>query len=921
MRPLKLMMSAFGPYAGTNELDLSKLGRNGLYLVTGDTGAGKTTIFDAITYALYGEPSGNSRDANMFRSKYADANTPTEVELTFEYAGDRYYVKRNPEYQRPKTRGEGFTIEAANAELHLPNGRIITKVKDVNAEIINIMGIDRNQFAQIAMIAQGDFMKLLLASTDDRKRIFQKLFNTEKFARLQDELKGRTISLSKEYEKASASIKQYIDDVVCDDEYALSVEVAKVKSGELPTNEALDVIERLTKKYKEAESQFSEDIAKLENKIGELTVRIAKAEEIKKVEASLNVSTAQLGEEEERLTQLKAELAKAEKLKPKAKEYLDKVAALRAEIPNYEELSKKEASLKSAKIAMNANIARQTSAKSNEASLRTNLDAMKKELTTLSSVGEELAKQKAELNNLYDWLETINSLKDSIEDICNSEQYLERLKADYKRKSAEVQSARLTYDNLHRAYLDEQAGVLAETLEEGSPCPVCGSTSHPYPAKITSKAPSKEELQSAKDAADKADKAAATASELASSALAAVTEKKSAAIKVYARFETASNYEAVVQGLHGYEDRCLTKINSVQEKYNSNLESNDYKQELETQIPELDASLKKVTDDIILLQKQSAEKDIEAGMLEKSIAALQDKLTFESELEAKAEIQKMNSARSRIEASIDKAHQDYNDCDKRIASLGAAIDEAKKTLEGREAYDIVADRESLEAFNLQKVSLSDALQAVATSHTTNKKLLNNIKKKNAEYGKLETELTWVKALSDTANGTLSGKEKIMLETYIQTTYFDRIIARANTRMMVMSDGQYELKRRVDASNKRSQSGLDLDVIDHYNGSERSVKTLSGGESFIASLSLALGLSDEIQSSVGGIKLETMFVDEGFGSLDEESLQQVMKALVGLTEANQLIGIISHVAELKERIDKQIIVTKDNVGGSTARIIS
>ena len=921
MRPLKLMMSAFGPYAGTNELDLSKLGRSGLYLVTGDTGAGKTTIFDAITYALYGEPSGNSRDANMFRSKYADANTPTEVELTFEYAGDRYYVKRNPEYQRPKTRGEGFTIEAANAELHLPNGRIITKVKDVNAEIINIMGIDRNQFAQIAMIAQGDFMKLLLASTDDRKRIFQKLFNTEKFARLQDELKGRTISLSKEYEKASASIKQYIDDVVCDDEYALSVEVAKVKSGELPTNEALDVIERLTKKYKEAESQFSEDIAKLENKIGELTVRIAKAEEIKKVEASLNVSTAQLGEEEERLTQLKAELAKAEKLKPKAKEYLDKVAALRAEIPNYEELSKKEASLKSAKIAMNANIARQTSAKSNEASLRTNLDAMKKELTTLSSVGEELAKQKAELNNLYDWLETINSLKDSIEDICNSEQYLERLKADYKRKSAEAQSARLTYDNLHRAYLDEQAGVLAETLEEGSPCPVCGSTSHPYPAKITSKAPSKEELQSAKDAANKADKAAATASELASSALAAVTEKKSAAIKVYARFETASNYEAVVHGVPGYEGRCLTKINSVQEKYNSNLESNKHKQELEMQIPELDASLKKVTDDIILLQKQSAEKDIEAGMLEKSIAALQDKLTFESELEAKAEIQKMNSARSRIEASIDKAHQDYNDCDKRIASLGAAIDEAKKTLEGREAYDIVADRESLEAFNLQKVSLSDALQAVATSHTTNKKLLNNIKKKNAEYGKLETELTWVKALSDTANGTLSGKEKIMLETYIQTTYFDRIIARANTRMMVMSDGQYELKRRVDASNKRSQSGLDLDVIDHYNGSERSVKTLSGGESFIASLSLALGLSDEIQSSVGGIKLETMFVDEGFGSLDEESLQQVMKALVGLTEANQLIGIISHVAELKERIDKQIIVTKDNVGGSTARIIS
>lgn len=241
-------------------------------------------------------------------------------------------------------------------------------------------------------------------------------------------------------------------------------------------------------------------------------------------------------------------------------------------------------------------------------------------------------------------------------------------------------------------------------------------------------------------------------------------------------------------------------------------------------------------------------------------------------------------------------------------------------LKDAEEIDVDTEKKRQTELTTEKADLTKAITVISSRLDRNGEALKNIRKGSGRLTEVETKWTWVKALSNTANGNIGGKEKIMLETYVQMTYFDRILARANTRFMIMSGGQYELKRRIEAENNRSQSGLELDVIDHYNGTERSVKTLSGGESFKASLSLALGLSDEIQSSAGGIRLDTMFVDEGFGSLDDESLQQAMRALYGLTEGNRLVGIISHVSELKEKIDKQIVVTKEKSGGSRAEIV-
>ena len=259
MRPIKLVMSAFGPYASRTELDLEKLGNSGLYLITGDTGAGKTTIFDAITFALYGEASGENREAGMFRSKYADAATSTEVELTFVYAGKQYHVKRNPEYDRPKSRGEGFTSEKANAEFVYPDGRVVTKHKDVNRAIVDIVGIDRNQFTQIAMIAQGDFLKLLLAPTEDRKKIFQKLFRTQLFQTIQEKLKTESSKLRSEYETSSAGVKQYIGGILCDEDDVLSIEVEKAKGNMLPIEDVVSLIEKLIEQDEKASNTYEEN--------------------------------------------------------------------------------------------------------------------------------------------------------------------------------------------------------------------------------------------------------------------------------------------------------------------------------------------------------------------------------------------------------------------------------------------------------------------------------------------------------------------------------------------------------------------------------------------------------------------------------------------------------------------------------------
>ena len=304
----------------------------------------------------------------------------------------------------------------------------------------------------------------------------------------------------------------------------------------------------------------------------------------------------------------------------------------------------------------------------------------------------------------------------------------------------------------------------------------------------------------------------------------------------------------------------------------------------------------------------------------KSLEDRKKALSFGSKKEAEAEKKKLDGAAREIQKSYDRADELLKEQNKKVVGLKSEISSLTEAVKSDKSYDLKELNGKREKFGHDQQECINKGRAVSSRIRVNEDIRTNLISKSAEITAISKKHQWMKALSDTANGKLNGKEKVMLETYVQMTYFDRIINRANLRLMTMSSGQYELIRMKEAANAKSQSGLDLGVVDHYNGTERSVKTLSGGESFMASLSLALGLSDEVQAAAGGIQLDTLFVDEGFGSLDSESLEQAYKALAGLTEGNRLVGIISHVSELKERIDKQIVVTKEKSGGSSVKII-
>ena len=338
-------------------------------------------------------------------------------------------------------------------------------------------------------------------------------------------------------------------------------------------------------------------------------------------------------------------------------------------------------------------------------------------------------------------------------------------------------------------------------------------------------------------------------------------------------------------------------------------------------IPKTENQTEKLKNDISSLKTNIASCKASLEEISRQLTKLKNSLCFVDKSTAEKKIQEIESKSESIKKSFENAQNSFSKCEKEIIELKAKEEQLKKQLESSEKIDEEKVKEKQKSLTVQKQSKFELRTAIIARLSANRSVFDNIIKKKDEINTLEKNLVLVKSLCFTANGRISGKEKIMLETYIQMTYFDRIIARANTRFMIMSDGQYELKRRQTAENKQASEGLSLDVIDHYNGSQRSVNTLSGGESFKASLSLALGLSDEIQASAGGIRLDTMFVDEGFGSLDDESLNQAMNALKGLTEGNRLVGIISHVNELKERIDRQIIVSKDKLGGSKVKIVT
>ena len=920
MRPIKLTISAFGPYAGRTVLDLDKLGDNGLYLITGDTGAGKTTIFDAITFALYGEASGDHREPTMFRSKYALPDTPTEVELVFTYANKEYTVKRNPEYERPKTRGEGVTVQKSDAELHYPDGRVITKPREVDSAIREIMGIDRNQFLQIAMIAQGDFLKLLLAPTEDRKKIFRQIFKTGLYQKLQDTLKSASGDLNNQCEKARESIQQYIGGIACDEDDVLAIDVKKAKAGSLQTADVVALLKQLLTNDEDSESKLNQSIAGADKQLGVINGNLGKIEALEKVQKSLEEANSSLAKETEQ-HQILQVVFDAEKAKePEREKLLAEKSKIEAKYQRYDELDRLKDEIANAETK-NA----ETAKKLEEDQVKYNADKdaflnQKKELESLSDAGEGKEKLSNKKGKAEEKSKKLQELSETFDDYHESEDNLTTLQKEYKKVSAESEKATVDYDAKHRAFLDEQAGILAETLEEGKPCPVCGSVTHPCIAHKSEKAPTEAQLNELKKTAEKAQKDAEEKSGDCKSAKATLDEQKKALVKQIKELWDSCTLEEAEKKLPAETQTVSNEIKAIERELAEVEKKVKRKEMLEKDLPRQEADLNE-RENSLSDRKTAIEADKATIKAKKEQLSIDQKaLHFDSKASAEKEVKRLEEEISKLKKAFEKAQKDLAESGEKIAGFKSSIKELEKQLSESCGVDKAQEEEKKAEIEERKKADSALSKAIHTRIETNRNALNHINEKAGDLDALEKRYAWIKTLSNTANGNISGKEKVMLETYIQMTYFDRIIARANTRFMVMSGGQYELKRRKEAENNRSQSGLDLDVIDHYNGTERSVKTLSGGESFKASLSLALGLSDEIQSSAGGVQLDTMFVDEGFGSLDDESLDQAMKALSGLTEGNRLVGIISHVSELKTRIDKQIVVTKEKTGGSKANIV-
>ena len=1365
MRPEKLTISAFGPYAGKTRIDFSGLGDRGLFLITGDTGAGKTTIFDAITFALYGEASGNVREAGMFRSKYAREDVPTFVELEFIYQGKRYRIVRNPEYLRPKGRGTGYTMQKADAELSFFDGRQpVTRMREVTRAVEEVIGLDYQQFTRIAMIAQGDFQKLLLAGTQERGEIFRQLFHTGLYQEVQNRLRDAAKERWKEYEEIRMSISQYLSGAACAGSPEISLEMDNLRKVKFEGNvgRGLELLQELLGQDEAALEQMDGRLSDLEEQIQQEDRLLGKAEHFRRTEGLLEEKRAAFGEKQQDLETAGEIWEKVRQSETEEEELTKKIRQAQENLERFHAMEKLQEQMDLQVIRIAEEREKREKALLRAGDLKLEIAEKKKEQETLETAGEErerllhrkegLEKQREGLcrqeelyleireerekcetekkkesvrecvlaeeleetgrqaDSLQDrdvvllrltgsrekmetekaeleacrtqwdeirrrqekeeralaslegqeraWKERLGKLRAELVPLKNAEseeveyrhraerqnQALEDFSAHEKRLKGyekkrrnqrenydaaveEWDSLQKAYYELERRFFDAQAGMLAEHLKEGEKCPVCGALHHPEPAALAGKAPDREELDKKKKELSKAERKV----EKVSGEIRHLLEQMEDAAGELRKIGEGAEIDAAksegrmagdltaerISGMRQALEKRLEELQGMQEKakekkeryYAGTQEAEELEErlaELGEQIRELragadslagrgmalrqqldgrlsrigelraeqdvgedastacrrpgksgagtltacaypgekekdvssvcgrpgekeedvssvrghpgekevdvstvcvrpgekeedvssacacpgknseDASIvcadlgkgccgaavadvgmekaweavfasalcwlaegieesahqeEQVRKELELrsrllekgrelekglakcretIQEQSSRLEIlqsrhgerrkqmaglllvpgmpwgasyenaaelgeeellrsvtEAGKildgeleglegeiaenrrkrkrrkyLEEKVPKLEEETRREEEAVGRADIllTRLDTERKLFKGQMDElaeilgeqtreeikgqaealgqkldflqkqrkeAERNFRRCREELAALQAAVQALEGQLQSKEPLREEEILERKQKWIEEKALLSRKRAERYAAGKKNRDIYEAVCGQQQMMVAVEQEYVWVKALSDTANGTLNGKRKIELETYIQMAYFDRILRRANLRLMTMSSGQYELKRQEDGAGKREKAGLELNVIDHYNGTERSVKTLSGGESFQASLSLALGLSDEIQSCAGGIRLDAMFVDEGFGSLDEEALNQAVKALAGLTEGNRMVGIISHVAELKERIEGKIVVTKrrsrDGVG--------
>ena len=677
MRPTKLVMSAFGPYAERCELDLESLGERGIYLITGDTGAGKTTVFDAITFALYGEASGENREPSAFRSQYASPETPTFVELTFVYKGKEYFIRRNPDYDRPKSRGEGTTTEKANAELHRPDGAPVTKLRDVNRVVEEIVGIDRDQFTRIAMIAQGDFQKLLLASTEERKRIFQKLFGTRNYFLLQERLKAESGKLGREFEELSAGIRQYVNGILCDENGALAPRALAAKEGSCTTEETLELLSELIRSDGTAEERLSGEAEAVDRRLEQIAALLAKEETQTKARRSLERSKRELEEASASLEHCQKRLTAEEEKEPRREALRKQVTAIEVQLSEYRELGQKTAERKAAEES--AKELAQTLERQNlrRAELKTEEEALLRERRELENADRRKAEREAEKQKAEDRRKSLEELAEGRSALARLEEQGKKDRSAYVQAMENSQRKNEAYRELFQRYLDEQAGILAQTLREGSPCPVCGSVTHPQKAKASEEAPTKEALDQSKEISERATKAAQEAGERAARTKGQTEEKRAAVTAMLeAAFGSPSPEEADARIREAQKENAEA-LAELARKIEEERQRIDRRLVLDELLPQRKREQERLEEAIEENTKEKTQSEAARKMLEERIGVLRQRLSYDSEekaVEAKTALEKEESA---LEAAHREALEAQREQKERISALKAAIGEAQ----------------------------------------------------------------------------------------------------------------------------------------------------------------------------------------------------------------------------------------------------
>ena len=868
----------------------------------------------------------------MLRCKYADDKTPTFVELEFEVHGVRYTVRRNPEYQRPKARGEGMTTEKADATLTYPDDRPpVTKAKDVTAAVQEIIGLDYNQFSQIVLIAQGRFTKLLNASTEERSRIFRKLFRTQRYAQLQERLQAEAAALNQQRTAQNAKLDSLLGGLQFSPEDP-DAEALRALCAQTVPETALTLLDALTARQAAALEEAGTALQTTEAQLDTVQRQLGAAAQAQRLAQQLTARQAELAAARPALDAARAEADRHAGDAAQLDALTAQVTQAQSALAAYDALDALCRQQTEAQDAARLAAAQAQKRRTQLDSLNAALAAAETELSALADADTRLLALQTHSTQLAQRGEALTKLEQRLAECQRQAKRAHKAQESYRAAAAAQDEAHARRDALERAFLDAQAGLLAESLTEGAPCPVCGSTHHPARALLPHTAPTQAQVEAARQAAAEADRQAQNASAAAQSALAAANEAKISLRRdaetllperftapegtVPLTFALMTNVLAEESAsLQTAQAGCAAQCRQAEADCRRKAQLEADRQNKTRQRPALEQAAAEA-------DRSAAAQNASADALEGQIAERRAALLYPRRADAQAALDKLEADRSALRTGMDTAQRRLKQAEQTVAAAEAAVDAltaqqtaAQKELPARSAEELTARQTELTA---ARETLRSREKQLSAQLLPNRKTAAQYRAAAEARQTLESRWQWVSALAATAGGTLTSKQKIKLEAYIQMNYLDRILRYANTRLMQMTAGQYELER-IGAENQRSQSGLDLGVIDHYNGTRRSVKTLSGGESFKASLALALGLSDEVQSSAGGIRLDTLFLDEGFGSLDEESLELAIRVLSGLTEGDRLVGIISHVGALKDRIDRQVVVHKARTGGSTVEL--